>query len=84
VRQDGTRQLLAFMRSSGESQNAWEGLLQDLYRRGLKGDHLLLIVTDWLSRPGGSHRDGVSAGAAPALLGAQDAQYSGESAQGGL
>ena len=46
VRQDGTRQLLAFMRSSGESQNAWEGLLQDLYRRGLKGDNLLLIVTD--------------------------------------
>jgi putative transposase len=46
VRQDGTRQLLAFMRSSGESQTAWEGLLQDLYRRGLKGDKLLLIITD--------------------------------------
>jgi putative transposase len=46
VRADGTRQLLAFMRSQGESQSAWEGLLQDLYRRGLHGEKLLLIVTD--------------------------------------
>jgi len=46
VRQDGSRQLLAFLRSQGESQAAWEGLLQDLYRRGLVGHNLLLIVTD--------------------------------------
>lgn len=46
VRQDGSRQLLAFLRSSGESQAAWEGLLQDLYGRGLRGRKLLLIVTD--------------------------------------
>jgi putative transposase len=46
VRQDGSRQLLAFLRSQGESQAAWEGLLQDLYRRGLEGRNLLLIVTD--------------------------------------
>ena len=46
VRRDGTRQLLAFLRSQGESQSAWEGLLGDLYRRGLKGEKLLLIVTD--------------------------------------
>jgi transposase-like protein len=46
VRQDGSRQLLAFLRSSGESQAAWEGLLQDLYRRGLRGRKLLLVVTD--------------------------------------
>jgi transposase-like protein len=46
VRPDGTRQLLAFTRSQGESQVAWEGLLQDLYRRGLEGRHLALIVTD--------------------------------------
>ena len=46
VRQDGTRQLLAFLRSKGESQSAWEGLLGDLYRRGLRGENLLLIVTD--------------------------------------
>lgn len=46
VRADGTRQLLAFTRSTGESQAAWEGLLQDLYRRGLEGRQLQLIVTD--------------------------------------
>lgn len=46
VRPDGTRQLLAFTRSQGESQAAWEGLLHDLYRRGLEGRHLALIVTD--------------------------------------
>jgi len=46
VRQDGSRRLLAFLRSRGESQADWEGLLQDLYRRGLEGKNLLLIVTD--------------------------------------
>lgn len=46
VRLDGTRQLLAFTRSQGESHAAWEGLLQDLYRRGLEGRHVALIVTD--------------------------------------
>ena len=46
VRRDGSRQLLGFLRSQGESQQAWEGLLQDLYRRGLEGRNLLLIVTD--------------------------------------
>lgn len=46
VRADGSRRLLSFLRSSGESQAAWEGLLQDLYRRGLEGKNLKLIVTD--------------------------------------
>src|SRR6202521_462874 len=46
VRQDGTRHLLAFLRSRGESQTDWECLLEDLYRRGLEGKKLLLIVTD--------------------------------------
>lgn len=46
VRRDGTRHLLGFTRSTGESQAAWEGLLHDLYRRGLDGRHLQLIVTD--------------------------------------
>ena len=46
VRQDGTRQLLGFLRTKGESQANWEALLNDLYRRGLKGDKLLLILTD--------------------------------------
>jgi transposase-like protein len=46
VRRDGRRQLLAFLRSPGESQSAWEGLLGDLYRRGLQGEKLQLILTD--------------------------------------
>ena len=46
VRRDGTRQLLAFLQTRGESQSDWEGLLQDLYRRGLEGKHLQLIITD--------------------------------------
>lgn len=46
VKRDGTRRLLAFLRSQGESQAAWEGLLQDLYRRGLEGENLQLIITD--------------------------------------
>jgi putative transposase len=43
---DGRRRLLGFQRSPGESQQAWEGLLGDLYRRGLEGKQLKLIVTD--------------------------------------
>jgi transposase-like protein len=49
VRVDGSRRPrrpLAFLRSPGESQAAWESLLQDLYRRGVEGKNLLLIVTD--------------------------------------
>jgi putative transposase len=46
VRANGTRHLLAFTRSTGESQAAWEGLLLDLYRRGLEGRQLQLVVTD--------------------------------------
>jgi len=46
VKPDGRRQLLAFLRSSGESQAAWEGFLNHLHTRGLHGKHLLLIVTD--------------------------------------
>ena len=46
MRRDGSRHLLAFLRSQGESQADWEGLLEDLYRRGLDGQQLGLIVTD--------------------------------------
>jgi putative transposase len=46
VRADGSRQLLSFLRSQGESQSGWEGLLNDLHHRGLKGEQLALIVTD--------------------------------------
>lgn len=46
VKRDGRRQLLAFMRSQGESQADWEALLNDIYHRGLEGKSLQLIVTD--------------------------------------
>jgi putative transposase len=46
VRVDGTRQLLAFVRAKSESQAGWEGLLNDLYRRGLRGQRLQLVITD--------------------------------------
>src|SRR3990170_2039696 len=46
VRRDGQRRLLAFQRSQGESEAAWEGVLQGLYRRGLEGKNPQLIVTD--------------------------------------
>jgi putative transposase len=46
IRPNGQRQLLGFVRARGESQAAWEGFLQDLYGRGLRGGHLQLIITD--------------------------------------
>src|SRR5256712_9590687 len=42
---EGSRHLLAFLRSQGESQADWETLLQDLYRRGLESQALRLILT---------------------------------------
>ena len=38
VRADGTRQLLAFLRSSGESQSAWEGRLRICIGADCKGE----------------------------------------------
>jgi transposase-like protein len=46
VRPNGERQLLGFQRARGESQAAWEGFLQNLYDRGLRGTQLQLIITD--------------------------------------
>jgi transposase-like protein len=46
VRPDGSRQSLAFQRSSGESQMAWEGLFENPCQRGLEGNNLALIVND--------------------------------------
>lgn len=46
VRRDGQRELLAFTRAKGESQSGWEGLLNDLFQRGLQGQRLQLVITD--------------------------------------
>ena len=46
VRRNGRRELLAFTRAKGESQAGWEGLLNDLFQRGLCGKNLQLVITD--------------------------------------
>lgn len=42
----GERRLLGFVQAQGESQESWEGLLNSLYNRGLKGKDLKLITID--------------------------------------
>jgi hypothetical protein len=56
---------------------------RDLYRRGLEGKQLGLIARR-LPRIDGADSDRLSAGTASALLGAQNAEYSGESTEVGL
>lgn len=46
IRADGKREVIDFRQAFSESQAEWEGFLNDLYRRGLKGEALKLIVTD--------------------------------------
>lgn len=42
----GKKELISFRIAPSESQASWEAFLNDLYRRGLKGDNLKLIITD--------------------------------------
>ena len=42
----GHRELIDFMLSPSESENAWFGFLNRLYHRGLEGETLKLIVSD--------------------------------------
>lgn len=46
IRADGKREVIDFRQAFSESQAEWEGFLNDLYRRGLEGEKLELIVTD--------------------------------------
>jgi len=46
IKRDGQRELLAFTRAQAESQNGWEGLLNDLFQRGLTGRQLQMVITD--------------------------------------
>lgn len=46
IREDSRKEVIDFCQVQGESQSAWEGFLSDLYRRGLKGENLKLIITD--------------------------------------
>jgi putative transposase len=46
VRRNGQRELLAFTRAKSEGQAGWEGLLNDLFQRGLRGKNLQMVITD--------------------------------------
>jgi transposase-like protein len=43
---DDRKEVIDFQVAPGESQGAWEGFLHSLFRRGLEGEGLELIVTD--------------------------------------
>ncbi len=43
---EGKKEMIDFLLATSESQNAWEGFLRDLYRRGLEGSRCELITTD--------------------------------------
>ena len=42
----GKRELIAFRQARAESYEEWVAFVDDLYRRGLKGDSLRLVITD--------------------------------------
>jgi transposase-like protein len=46
IKSDGKKEVIDFQQVYGESQSAWEAFLHDLYRRGLEGQSLKLIITD--------------------------------------
>jgi transposase-like protein len=46
IKPDGKKEVIDFRQAPGESQSAWEGFLNDLYRRGLEGHSLKLVVVD--------------------------------------
>jgi putative transposase len=46
IRPDGLRELLDFRLATAESTPQWEAFLEDLFRRGLEGRNLQLVVTD--------------------------------------
>jgi putative transposase len=43
---EGNKEVIDFIIVQGESQGAWEGFLNDLYRRGLEEEGLEMIITD--------------------------------------
>jgi len=42
----GKKEIISFRQASSESEAQWEAFLRDLYKRGLEGKQLCLIVTD--------------------------------------
>jgi transposase-like protein len=46
IKPDGKKEIIDFRQVPGESKSAWEGFLNHLFERGLKGDTLKLVVVD--------------------------------------
>jgi putative transposase len=46
IRPDGKKEIIDFRQVPGESKIAWEGFINHLYERGLKGDALKLVIVD--------------------------------------
>lgn len=46
IRKDQKKEIIDFQLAPAESQTAWEGFLNHLYQRGLRGQQLNLIITD--------------------------------------
>jgi putative transposase len=46
IRADGKKEVIDFCQAPSEKQSHWEAFLHDLYRRGLQGKNLKLIITD--------------------------------------
>ena len=46
ITHDGRREVIDYMKANSESEAAWEGFLEDLYRRGLTGKKIKLIIAD--------------------------------------
>lgn len=46
IRWNGLPEMIEFYQAQGESQNAWEAFLRDLYERGLIGKNTQLVITD--------------------------------------
>ncbi|MCF7886970.1 MAG: IS256 family transposase, partial [Candidatus Omnitrophica bacterium] len=46
IKKDGSKDILAFKLANSESEKEWLGLINDLYRRGLEGFKLELIISD--------------------------------------
>ena len=46
IRTDNTKEVLAFKLAKGESEEAVTPILNDLYRRGLKGKNLKIVASD--------------------------------------
>jgi putative transposase len=46
IKVNGQREIIGFRQARSESAVEWEGFLWDLFRRGLKGERLRLIIVD--------------------------------------